>query len=212
MPVEIEKRFKNFNYKKTKKIIQDNGFTFFGSFLFKVIYYKTNVPNQTIRLRDEGHRITFTIKMYDPNKYELEDEIIINDFNVFNKMLNSMGVEKGLELHKYREIYMSNDQKTEIIFDHFPGLPPYMEIESETEKNLFDTMRLLDLNEDSKFNSLDLYLEHYNINKNQMNDCPLNFYDIEPCVLKLIENKNNKKKFSKLLKKQKKSLILIKNF
>ena len=209
MPIEIEKRFKKFNYKKIKKIIKNNGFTFFGSYLFKVIYYKTNIPNQTIRLRDEGHRITFTIKMHNHNNYETEDEIIINDFNAFNVMLNKMGFEKGIELHKYREIYVSNDQKTEIIFDHFPGLPPYMEIESEKEEKLFDAMRLLDLNEDSKFNSLDLYFEHYNINKKDMNECSLNFYDIEQCVLQLIDNKDNKKKFSKLLKKQKQKFNIL---
>ena len=202
MPIEIEKRFKNFNYKKAKKIIKNNGFTFFGSFLFKVIYYKSDHPNKTIRLRDEGYRITFTIKMYDKNNYEFEDEIIVNDFNIFNIMLNKMGIEKGLELHKYREIYKSNDEKTEIIFDHFPGLPPYMEIESDNEQKLFDTMRLLDVTEDEHFNSLDLYFEYYNIK--DMNKCSLNFYDIEICVLDLIKNKDNKKKFSKLLKKQKK--------
>ena len=67
MSLEIEKRFKNFDYKETVQKLLDNNFTKVGGFMFKIATYKGLTPNQRIRVRDEGFRTTFTIKIINKN-------------------------------------------------------------------------------------------------------------------------------------------------
>ena len=114
-------------------------------------------------------------------------------------MLLQLKLEKNFELHKYREIYRTKNGKTEVIFDNFPGLPPYMEIESKTEKDLQKTMKLLGLPEEPKFSASDLYLEHYGITKDRP-DFPLTFSNAFEYLSKYITK--NKKDFNDLIKKQ----------
>ena len=140
MSLEIEKRFKNFNYNQIKKKFKNNEIKKVGGFLFKMSTYKSSVEGQSIRIRDEGHRITFTIKQKKPQSYDTEYEVIVDNYEMIDKMIKLMGYQKNYDLYKYREIYKTKDNKSEIVFDHFPGLPPYMEIESKTEKELNKTI------------------------------------------------------------------------
>jgi len=48
-------------------------------------------------------------------------------------------------IKKYHEIYITKNKKSEIIFDHYPGLPPYIEIESTNETELNKIIKLLKL-------------------------------------------------------------------
>lgn len=199
MSLEIEKRFKNFKYTEIKKKLLENNFEKFGGFLFKIITYKGLDKNQKIRVRDEGYRTVFTIKNVDTNNYDVEYEVIIDSYDMMNQMLIQLKLEKNFELHKFREIYRSKNGKTEVIFDNFPGLPPYMEVESKTEKDLQKTMKILGLSEEPKFTASDLYLEHYGITKNRP-DFPLTFANADEYLTKYITK--SKKEFMDLLKKQ----------
>jgi uncharacterized protein YbaP (TraB family) len=48
---------------------------------------------------------------------------------------------------KIREIYLSPEGTAEVIFDHYPGLPPYMEIESTNDGDLKKIIKELGLDE-----------------------------------------------------------------
>jgi len=203
MSSEIEKRFKDFNYKKITKKLLKNEFTKVGAFVFKIINFKGLVPNQRIRIRDEGFRITFTIKILSENSYDTEYEVIVNDYNMIEKMMEQLQLTKLYDLHKFREIYKSNDGKTEVIFDHFPGLPPYMEIESESEKDLFETMKKLNLHDEPKFAAKDLYFSVYGITKDRKDDS-LTFENADKLIEYITKNKSY---FQKILKYQRDKLI-----
>jgi adenylate cyclase class IV len=101
-----------------------------------------------IRVRDEGFRITFTIKDTSQGKFEkttffkLKYEVNVDNYDMMNIMLHQLNLEEKYQLNKFREIYKSKNGKNEVIFDHFPGLPGYMEIESLSEKELEKTMKL----------------------------------------------------------------------
>ena len=207
MSLEIEKRFRQINITNIKKIMKQNGFKKQGGFLFKILTYKGLNDNQVIRIRDEGFRTTFTIKDLSHKPFEKEYEVNISDFDMMRLMLEQLNLEIKYGLNKFREIYKSKNGKNEVIFDYFPGLPPYMEIESKTEKDLNETMKLFGVKDEPKFTGSDLYLEHYGIPiyKPDGKDEGLNFENAEKRLTKQI--KKNKSVFLTLLKEQKKKLL-----
>lgn len=205
MSLEIEKRFKIFDYNKIKKQFKKLEIKKVRGILFKLAVYKSPKDKMTVRIRDEGVKITFTIKQ---NKggdkiYDTEYEVVVDNYDMMDQMIQLLGLEKLYDLHKYREIYKTKNNKTEIIFDHFPGLPPYMEVESKTEKELKSVIKKLGLNDEANFTAKDLYFEQYGITK-ERKDTSLNFTNAD----KMLDNfiTNNKEQFNIILKHQNKFL------
>lgn len=202
--VIIEKRFQNFNYNETKKKLFDLGFYHFGDHLFQIIIYTKLEPNQRIIVRDEGFGIIFTISNIDSNGQETEYKVNVSDYTMINKMLTELKLEKKYELQSYREIYKTLDHKTKVIFDNFPGLLPYMKIESKTEQDLFETMEKLGVSEETNFSYIDLYSEYYGITI----DIPfysLTFKDADKYFHQYITK--NKEEFYELLYKQQEKFL-----
>jgi predicted adenylyl cyclase CyaB len=140
MSLEIEKRFKNFDYKTLKKLFEKYDIQKNGGYLFNVTGFVPLKENQIIRTRNEGKKITFTIKEKS-NTYDKEWEVNVDNQNTMNDMLQLLGVKKTYTLEKFREIY--KDDNNELVFDHYPGLEPYLEIESNSEDNLLKIMNNL---------------------------------------------------------------------
>jgi adenylate cyclase class 2 len=204
MPLEIEKRFQNFNFDEIKSIFKANNILKIGGSLFKSSnYYGTN-PKQFIRVRDEGNKIKFTIKQRNSNGYDTEHEVIVDNYDVINTMLLQLQLKKKQDMQKYREIYMTPDKRNEIIFDYYPGLPPFMEIESMSETDLFNTMKLLGLSEEPIFTAKDLLYKHYGIRKDREMVSLIfeNAYDILGNLIT-----KNKEQFDDILNKQIKLFI-----
>lgn len=198
MSLEIEKRFKNFDYKTLKKLFEKYDIQKNGGYLFNVTGFVPLKENQIIRTRNEGKKITFTIKEKS-NTYDKEWEVNVDNQNTMNDMLQLLGVKKTYTLEKFREIY--KDDNNELVFDHYPGLEPYLEIESNTEDNLFKIMKKLNLESENKFNSKDLYYLEYGMTKERPDDNltfdnALEIFDIY--ITK------NKEKFIKILNHQQK--------
>ena len=204
MALEIEKRFKNFdynemikNFKKLRIKNTKNHVQIFSS-------YAGIKKDQSIRIRDEGDKITFTVKQKNVGSYDSEWEVIVNDYNMIDRMLTELNVKKKYEMEKYREIFVTKNGKNEIVFDHYPGLPPYMEIESSTEAELKKTMKILNLPDEDQFSAKDLYYDLYGILKNR-EDSDLTFKTANKLMGKYITK--NKTKFSNILREQKKHLF-----
>ena len=197
MSLEIEKRFKNFDYKTLKKLFKKYNIQKNGGYLFNVTGFIPLNKNQSIRTRNEGSKITFTIKEK-TNTYDKEWEVNVNDQAMINEMLQLLGIEKGYTLEKFREIYKDNNN--ELIFDHYPGLEPYLEIESNTENNLLKMMKNLNLKLESKFTAKDLYFIEYGISKERQ-DKDLTFDN----ALEMFDSfiTKNKDKFIKIINHQK---------
>jgi adenylate cyclase class IV len=68
--------------------------------LFKIIQYKTKPPIKTLRIRDEGFRITFTVKEK-TDDYDFENEVNIDNFNEMKNILEKLGYEKKYMMEKY---------------------------------------------------------------------------------------------------------------
>lgn len=207
MSKEIERRFYTYDRKEIESKIKELGGKRVGMYLFQILAFNPPQGYSLLRLRDEGHRITFTLKKKGADGYEIEDEVNVNNFNNMKTILEKVGHTKKYLIQKIREIY--NIDNSELVFDHYPGLPGFIEIESPTENELFSLADKLNLKKDEVHREAgDLYLEIYGITK----DRPLldlafdNVHDLfKKYILK------NEEDMIKILEGQKKLLDKIDN-
>lgn len=87
-----------------------------------------------LRVRDEGDKITMSVKVVSNGKIETQKEImlVVDNYDKAIQLLTQIGcVEKAYQETK-REIW--NLEDVEITIDEWPYLEPYAEIEGESEK------------------------------------------------------------------------------
>jgi len=166
MSLEIERRFYTFDRAVIEQKIKDLGGVRKGMFKFQILAFIPPAGYKLLRLRDEGHRITFTIKRLTESGYEEENEVIVNNFEEMRIILEKMGNKKKYLMQKIREIY--DIENSELVFDHYPGLSGYMEIESPTEEEMFSLADKLGLKKDEEqVEAGELYRDHYGITKDR---------------------------------------------
>jgi len=210
MSREYEYQFIDIDLQKIRKLIRDNGGKqIYGKTLMSIIVY--NHPNKTlqsdsyIRVRNEGNKITFTVKTKLKDKFPIEHEVeMSNDpknIEEMDHMLNFLGCTLKYKVEKLREKWIIADAK-EIVFDSYPALPTYMEIEAETEEKLNKVTKLLNLDPNKRHNGSGFYEHYYGIDmrKQISTDIPLTFKTVNKKFGKLITK--NKKLFNKTLKLQ----------
>lgn len=209
MSKEIEKRFVNYDRLFIESKLKEIGAKKKGMFLFKIIQFKTKPPIKTLRIRDEGFRITFTVKEK-TNDYDIENEVNIDNFNEMKNILKKLGYEEKYFMEKIREIYEFDD--CELIFDHYPGLPGYIEIEAPSEQKLKELATYFNLNFNEKFYNFSiLYNELYDTGDINLTPEKLNitFSNVNELIKPLI--KKNINDFEKILVGQYKLLEKINN-
>jgi adenylate cyclase class IV len=197
MPKEYEYRFNNYNKKDITSKLKELGAKYYGTFKFRVmVYTDQNNSEKYIRVRDEGHRVTMTIKNNLTDKFPIENEVIINDFDEGINILLQLNCKKKYYYEKYREIW--NYKNSEIIFDMNPGIPELMEVESSTKKELDILCKKLDLNISNYqgFSNNVVYSELFGITIPKTLD--LTFKS----ALKDLKPTKNKEEFIKLVKMQ----------
>jgi predicted adenylyl cyclase CyaB len=200
MPLEFEYRYYEYDKKKIIKILKNKGGEKKGHYLFKVFNFENPSNKDTsIRIRDEGHRITMTFKEKSNNKiFVNENEIIINDFDEGVNILLGLGLKKKYYFEKMREIW--HIKNSEIVFDMSPGIPELMEIESTTKKELLQMISLFDLDNVPHDNTTncEVYKEKFGIII--PNNIDLTFKNVK----KDLTVTKNKKEFNELISIQKK--------
>ncbi|PIZ95757.1 MAG: hypothetical protein COX80_03435 [Candidatus Magasanikbacteria bacterium CG_4_10_14_0_2_um_filter_33_14] len=87
-----------------------------------------------LRVRDEGDKITMSIKQVTGNKIDeqKETELIIDNFEEGVKFLESIGGKKKSYQENKRESWLYREAKIEI--DTWPGLESFVEVEAKSEK------------------------------------------------------------------------------
>jgi len=92
--------------------------------------------NTWIRLRDTGEKTTLTIKEFTKDSIDgtREIELKVNDFDTAHELLKKLGfLEKAYQENK-RISHLLNGVKIEI--DSWPKIPPYLEIEGNSEEEV----------------------------------------------------------------------------
>ncbi len=89
-----------------------------------------------IRIRDEGDKATLTFKRRtDPLATVIDNvneiEVVVSDFDKTVELFREAGLEYRSFQESRRETWRLGD--AEVVIDEWPWLPPYIEIEAETE-------------------------------------------------------------------------------
>lgn len=101
-------------------------------------------PDSFVRVRDEGDKITLSLKIFEGDKIENQKELCIkvDSFNETVKFLELIGCEsKGYQETK-RELWKLDD--VEVTIDEWPFLEPFVEIEGKGEEEVKKVSEKLD--------------------------------------------------------------------
>jgi adenylate cyclase class 2 len=87
-----------------------------------------------LRVRDEGDKITMSLKAVNGGKIEDQKEVCleVNDYKEACNLLASMGCVRKAYQETKREIWMLED--VEICIDEWPYLEPFVEVEGKSEE------------------------------------------------------------------------------
>ena len=196
MSLEIEKRYDNIDLDEVHKLLKKMGAKREIN-LFRIYGYRNEKENYRVRLRDEGNKITFTVKKRKKNnKFDTEWEVEISNLETAKEMLEILGIKLGGPVEKIREAF--HYKKSEIAIDYQVLNEPHLEIESPNEKELKSIEKKLKLNNDEKpVNPVDFY----GINLKKLIKLNQVFSNLDK-VKKLVTKQ--KTKFNKMMRMKKK--------
>lgn len=144
------------------------------------------IPGGWLRVRDEGDKITMSLKVVSGNKIEDQKEICltVNDFNEAVLFLESIGcIQKAYQESK-RELWTLDD--AEITIDEWPFLEPFVEVEGKSKEAVESVSKKLGFDfSKAIFAPADrLYVEKYGIEPGVVNEQTpvLKFGDTNPFI------------------------------
>ena len=202
--MEIEAKFLEIDINKLRKDIKNNG----GKKVHKMMLYERYVfllqtgEKGYIRTRKENNKVTITIKTYPKDsKYAMESEIETKGtLDEAKKFLTACGFKLKAYQQTLREKWKINGCP-EIAIDTIPGIPTYVELECNNEKEIKRVAKLLNLDFDkAEYGAYDKqFVDYYGMTKDNINEqiSSLTFNNIDK------ELKNFIKKNKDLLKQVK---------
>ena len=192
MKVEYEATFTDIDKESTRTKLKDAG-AILGrpEFLQKRVTF--NLPDGVdmeggwLRVRDEGDKITLSLKAVHGDGIESQKEILltVNDFNEAAELLTTLGCNQKSYQETKRELWKLGD--TEITIDEWPFLEPFVEIEGTSEKEVKSVSEQLGFNyQDALFCAVGtLYSKKYGIEEDIINNqTPKIVFDMENPFLK----------------------------
>jgi adenylate cyclase, class 2 len=145
MQTEIEVKILNINVEEIKKKLVEIGAENVAKKnqrrnIYSVIPGKIN---PWLRLRDEGNKVTLTLKhvLNDEIDGTQESEVIVDDFEKTNLILNKLGFFRKFYQENKRESYVLNNVEIEI--DTWPMIPAYLEVEGQSKEEIEKMVQLL---------------------------------------------------------------------
>ena len=140
------------------------------------------------RVRQEHDKTTMTVKTFSDGKFPSETEIVIPDMETGVAFLEEIGLSQTSYQESRRETWTMPGVH-EIAFDTIPGLPPYVEVDCSSMKDLENSCRKLHLDMDTGFHgSFDKDFDRlYGIPRKAINDIPsLTFKTVRQQLIKLV--------------------------
>jgi adenylate cyclase class 2 len=140
-----------------------------------------------LRVRDEGDRVTMSLKIQGGNKIDeqLEYYFVAQSLEEGKKFLELIGAEEKACQEKRRETWRLNG--CEVVIDEWPFLEPLMEIEGSSEETVMETVGLLRWKpEDCRICAVDMLLgEKYGVDVDIINNhTPRIIFDMQNPFLK----------------------------
>lgn len=170
MQIEYEATFININKDEIRKKLKDVGAKLVRpEFMQKRYVFNLPVGHEIkggwVRVRDEGDKITMSVKIVDGVNIEnqKETQLVVNNFKQARNFLKLVGfIEKSYQETK-REIWQF--EEVEITIDEWPFLEPFVEIEGNSEEVVQLVVEKIGFNyKDALFCSTDtIYSKKYNL-------------------------------------------------
>lgn len=140
-----------------------------------------------MRVRDEGDKITLSLKIVDGEKIENQKEIClkVDSFDEAVELLKTVGCEEKAYQETLREIWRLDG--VEITIDEWPFLEPLVEVEgkSEAEVKAVSEKLAFDWNQALFCSTNTIYSKKYNLPEMVFTDItPLIVFDMENPFLK----------------------------
>lgn len=124
-----------------------------------------------LRVRDEGDKITMTLKVIDGDQIhnQKETQLTVDNFEEARNFLISIGCKEKAYQETKRELWEVDG--VEIAIDEWPFLEPFVEIEGQSEEQVKTAAKKLGFDyARAKFCSVDiLYSEKYNVSTDLIN-------------------------------------------
>ncbi|MFH1505394.1 MAG: CYTH domain-containing protein [archaeon] len=146
MAQEFETRVLDIDVKKIEDKLTKLGAKVEDEVLMKRWVFDIDGPNQQwIRLRDNGKKVTIAYKNRTGSGIsETEElEVEVSDFEESAKILSKLKFKETFYQENKRKIFLLND--IEFAIDTWPKIPPYLEIESDSEEKVKEGLALLGL-------------------------------------------------------------------
>lgn len=130
--------------------IKAAGGSFQGERLMRRYVYDTvpAVPGRWVRLRDSGGAVTLCVKTISSDEIDgtRETETTVGSFEDTHVLLGLMGLAHRSYQENRRSSWLLDGVRLEI--DEWPRIPPYLEIEGDTEDEVWSTAELLSIPRD----------------------------------------------------------------
>lgn len=125
-----------------------------------------------LRVRDEGDKITMTLKIVQGDKIEnqKETEFTVSSFEKAELLLITLGARKKAYQESKRELWELDG--VDVTIDEWPHLEPFLEIEGPSEADVRKAAAKLKLDySEAIFDSVTgQYAQKYNITKDRINN------------------------------------------
>jgi len=171
-----------------------------------IFYRQNNKKNGFVRVREESNKnVKITCKQFGKSKYATEHEVAVNtDYETTVEFLKQCGLIMKSQIETTREKW-KHPKVNEIVFDTWPGIPEFMEVDCKSEQNLHYIIQKLQIPQKNMlYSGIDtLYKEYYGISKNQLNNkTPSLTYSNINKELKITKGNTMLKNISKTYKKR----------
>ena len=187
MDIEYEATFVNINKDEIRKKLAEAGAGLIRKeFLQKRVVFNLPKDNRIngawLRVRDEGDKITMSLKVVDGDRIhnQKETQLEVDNFDEAGKFLAGIGCEEKAYQESKRELWEMDG--VEITIDEWPFLEPFVEVEGKSEEQVKAVSEKIGFDYClAKFCSVDtLYSEKYNISTDRINNnTPKLLFEIE---------------------------------
>lgn len=176
MDTEYEAKFTNINKNRVRRSLRKINAKLLRSEFFqkRVALHlpKKNIKKGYLRVRDEGNKITVSLKYINGKKIgdQKETQITVDNFENAVLLLNSIGCQSKAYQETKRELWSIDG--VEITIDEWPFLEPFIEIEGKSEKLVKTVCGKLGFDyKKAVFGAVDtLYNQKYNVPKDIINN------------------------------------------
>lgn len=132
---------------------------------------KENAENSWLRVRDEGDKVTLSLKTINGENIENQKELCleVNSFDDAVELLESIGCERKSYQETKRELWTLDG--VEVTIDEWPFLDPFVEVEGKDEESVKNVSKKIGFDYGTAlFCSVgNLYVQKYGIRPDKIN-------------------------------------------